>query len=108
MGYVKKQLMEAECNGHIHPLIAQVLGAFQPGANQPTKQTVASASEANPYKPVTIWALYADGALVATYLHKSTAEYELWVSRTGEEVAMAETPTDYTIAPLPMHTHLPD
>lgn len=110
MGQVKKALMEAECNGHVHPLIAQMLCAFQPpaGQPQPAKHTIASADTANPYKPTTIYGLYANGVLIATYLHKDTADYECWVSRMGEEVAMAETPTEYSIQPLPMHTHLPD
>lgn len=97
MGYVKKALMEAECNGHVHPIIAQALGAFQSKAGQ-----------VNPYAPTTIYGLYANGMLVTTYLHKDTAEYECWVSRMGEEVTHAETPTQYEVRPLPMHTHRPD
>jgi len=117
MGQVKKALMEAECNGHIHPLhplfhpfFMQALSALQPARSQPqpAKHTIASADTANPYKPTTIYGLYANGVLIATYLHKDTADYECWVSRMGEEVAMAETPTEYSIPPLPMHTHLPD
>lgn len=94
MGSVKKALMEAECNGHVHPLFAQALRAFQPAVN--------------PYIPTTIYGLYANGMLVTTYLHKDTAEYECWVSRMGEEVTHAETPTQYEVRPLPMHTHRPD
>lgn len=108
MGRVKKALMEAECNGHVHPLIAQMLCAFQPQPSQPATHTIATADTSNPYKPTTIYGLYANGVLVTTYLHKDTAEYECWVSRMGEEVSHAETPTDYTVQPLPMHTHRPD
>ena len=102
MGQVKKALMEAECNGHIHPLfqpfLTDALSALQPRLDP----------KRNPYKPTTIYGLYANGVLVTTYLHKDTAEYECWVSRMGEEVSHAETPTDYTVQPLPMHTHRPD
>lgn len=98
MGYVKKALMEAECNAHLHPLFAHALSAFQPRLDP----------RDNPYKPATIYGLYANGVLMTTYLHKDTAEYECWVSRMGEEVSMAETPTQYDIRPLPMHTHRPD
>lgn len=108
MGQVKKALMEAECNGHIHPLFAQMLCAFRPQPSQPATHTISSASETNPYAPTTIYGLYANGVLLTTYLHKDTAEYECWVSRMGEEVSHAETPTDYEVRPLPMHTHRPD
>lgn len=106
MGYVKKALMEAECNGHVHPLIAQMLCAFQPKSTQ--RQITVPADTSNPYVPTTIYGLYANGILVTTYLHKDTAEYECWVSRMGEEVSHAETPTQYEVHPLPMHTHRPD
>lgn len=111
MGQVKKALMEAECNGHVHPLIAQMLCAFQPQVSQlqrPAKHTISPASETNPYAPTTIYGLYINGILSTTYLHKDTAEYECWVSRMGEEVSHAETPNEYTVQPIPMHTHRPD
>lgn len=101
MGSVKKALMEAECNAHIHPIflpfLTQALSAMQP-----------TSGRVNPYAPTTIYGLYTNGILTATYLHKDTAEYECWVSRMGEEVSHAETPAQYEVRPLPMHTHRPD
>jgi hypothetical protein len=108
MGQVKKALMdmEAECNGHVHPLFAQMLSAFQP--IQQRQPTISPASETNPYEPTTIYGLYVNGILACTYLHKDTAEYECWVSRIGEEISGADAVNQYTVAPLPMHTHKPD
>lgn len=108
MSRIKQALLEAECNGHVHPLFAQLLCAFQPAQRQQPQPTISPASETNPYTPTTIYGLYVNGLLVATYLHKDTAEYECWVSRMGEEVTCPETPNQYTVAPLPMHTHKPD
>lgn len=107
MSRIKQALLEAECNGHVHPLFAQMLSAFQP-KQQPTKHTISPASETNPYEPTTIYGLYVNGILACTYLHKDTAEYECWVSRIGEEISGADAMNQYTVAPLPMHTHKPD
>lgn len=98
MGQIKQLLMEAECNAHLHPLFAQALSALQPTQAQPEQS----------YEPTTIYGLYANGVLLTTYLHKDTAEYDCWVSRMGEEVTHAETPTHYDVRELSMHTHRPD
>lgn len=67
MGSIKKALMEAECNGHVHPVLqpflTQALRAMQP-------------APACPQETATIYGLYANGILLTTYLHKATAEYE--------------------------------
>lgn len=102
MGQIKKALMETECNAHIynahiHPLFADILNKF-----------VAQQLNPDPDKPTTIYGIYANGILLATYLHKDSADYDCWVSRMGEEVIGVETPTQYEVRELTMYTHRPD
>lgn len=109
MGQVKKALLEAECNGHIHPVIAQTLRAFRPYQTELDGQSTQPADQqpqlSQPHTQ-TVYGLYANGCLLTLYQHKSTAEYECWVSRVGEEVSYAETPTQYEVRPLTMLTHI--
>lgn len=114
MGQVKKALLDAECSGYIHPVIAQTLRAFRPyqtelEEQQPDheqQQPNHEQQQLSQPQVQTVYGLYANGCLLAVYQHKTTAEYECWVSRVGEEVSHAETLTQYEVQPIPMHTHI--
>ena len=107
MGQVKKALLDAECNGHIHPVIAQTLRAFRPYQTELEEQQPNHEQQQLSQPQVqTVYGLYANGSLLGIYQHKATAEYECWVSRVGEEVSHAETLTCYEVQPIPMYTHI--
>jgi len=88
MGQVKKALMEAECNAHLHPVFQAILG------------NVSRQGETN-----TVYALYCNGQLDAVYLHQATADYECWLCNAAEQ-SKIDSIDQYEVKPVVFHTHL--
>lgn len=103
MGQTKKALMESESNGHVHPVFKELIAGFidHSLARETVRQLTDKAT------PLTIYGLFIDGMLIATYSRRDTAEYECWLSRVGDECTYNETPRSYDVRELTLYRHSP-
>lgn len=110
MGQTKKALMESESNGHVHPVFKELIAGFidHSLARETVRQLTAETTpRTTGTTPLTIYGMFIDGMLIATYSRRDTAEYECWLSRVGDECTYNETPRSYDVRELTLYRHSP-